>query len=81
MSEAQAIRVSKLDAARRQLDGAIQLWFSNGDPVAIHALVCAAHQIIQDINEKKGERTFHLEEVVKSRVKPERVQNRLFFLP
>ena len=48
------IRISKLEAARRQLDTAIWLWFAEKDPVAIHALAHAAHQIIHDINEKKG---------------------------
>lgn len=46
--------VTKLDAARRQLKAAISLWFESGDPVAIHTLACAAHQIIHDINSKNG---------------------------
>ena len=48
------IRVSKLNAARRQLDCAIELWFADKDEVSIHALAAAAHQIIHDINQKKG---------------------------
>ncbi|MGQ0592068.1 MAG: hypothetical protein ACT4QB_05295 [Gammaproteobacteria bacterium] len=75
MSEPQVIRVSKLDAARRQLDGAIELWFSDGDPVAIHALVCAAHQIIQDINEKRGDTILRLTELVGKDVKPEHIED------
>ena len=34
----QKIRIGKLDAARRQLQAAITLWFNDGDPVAIHYL-------------------------------------------
>jgi hypothetical protein len=48
------IKVSKIDAARRQLDGALDLWFRDGDPVAIQTLISAAWQILQDLNEKKG---------------------------
>jgi hypothetical protein len=29
-------KVSKLDAAKRQLETAIRLYFSDGDPVSIH---------------------------------------------
>ena len=71
MSEPKVIKVSKLDAARRQLDGAIQLWFSEGDPVAIHTLVCAAHQIIEDRNKKREDTSLHVEEIARKTVKPE----------
>ncbi len=53
-NETEKIRVSKLDAARRQLDCAIELWFADKDDVSIHTLAAAAHQIIHDINKKKG---------------------------
>ncbi len=48
------ITVNKLDAARRQLQTAIALWFEDGDPVAIHALVSAAHEIIHTLFKRKG---------------------------
>jgi hypothetical protein len=77
------IQVSKLDAARRQLDTAIDLWFHDGDPVSIHTLVFAAYEIIQDINKKKGNvdatllgliqrnvKSEHVEEVMKKMKKP-----------
>ena len=51
-NEPEKIRVSKLDAARRQLDCAIELWFAGKDEVSIHTLAAAAHQIISDINKK-----------------------------
>lgn len=49
-----SIKISKLDAARRQLDAAIELWFRDGDPVAIHTLASAAYEIAQDLNLKHG---------------------------
>jgi hypothetical protein len=48
------IRISKLDAARRQLDCAIELWFAERDPVAVHSLAAAAHQVVHDINAGRG---------------------------
>lgn len=54
MVELGSIKVSKIDAARRQLDTSIELWFADKDPVSIHALACAAHQIIHDTNRQKG---------------------------
>jgi hypothetical protein len=45
--------ITKLDAARRQLATAIELWFTDGDTVSIHTLAVAAHQLIHDINRKK----------------------------
>jgi hypothetical protein len=46
--------VTKLDAARRQIETAICLWFDEGDPVSIHTLIAAAHGILRDINKKLG---------------------------
>lgn len=48
-------KIKKVDAARRQLDTAINLWFHKDDPVSIHTLACSAHQILHDINQhRKG---------------------------
>ncbi|MDR3405525.1 MAG: hypothetical protein P4L99_23725 [Chthoniobacter sp.] len=49
-----ALNVSKLDAARRQIETAISLWFDNGDPVAIHTLTAAGHRICHDIAKRRG---------------------------
>ncbi len=54
MGKAPTIRVSKLNAARRQLNCALELWFSDKDEVSVHTLAAAAHQIIYDISKKKG---------------------------
>jgi len=48
------IVVTKIEAAKRQLDCAIELWFTDQDPVAIQTLAAAAYQIIFDINEHRG---------------------------
>jgi hypothetical protein len=53
------IVVTKIDAARRQLRTAIELWAIDGDPVSIHSLAYAAHQIIHDLNRvEKGPHLF-----------------------
>ncbi|MDQ2067102.1 hypothetical protein Q9295_12005 [Xinfangfangia sp. CPCC 101601] len=41
--------VSKVDAARRQIDTAIDLYFSGGDFLAIYTIAFAAHQVLNDI--------------------------------
>jgi len=43
-------QVSKLDAARRQLDCAIALYFGEGDSVSIHTLVAAAYEVLRDLS-------------------------------
>lgn len=63
-NESEKIRVSKLDAARRQLDCAIELWFAGKDDVSIHTLAAAAHQIIHDINKKKGGKELFFDSIV-----------------
>jgi len=46
------ITLTKLDAARRQLRTALDLWFADGDPVSIHTLAFAAYEIIHVISKK-----------------------------
>lgn len=48
------ITISKLEAARRQLDCALELWLRDGDDVSIHTLAAAAYQIVHDINTANG---------------------------
>lgn len=47
------IKVTKLDAAKRQLETAIRLYFNSADTVSIHTLACAAHEILANINKKQ----------------------------
>jgi hypothetical protein len=49
-----SIKISKLAAARRQLATAIELWFIDGDPVAIHTLAFAAFEVIRTISKKRN---------------------------
>jgi hypothetical protein len=56
MSENKKYTIKKIEAAIRQLDVAITLWFHEGDEIAIHTLACSAHEIIHDINyHRKGQ--------------------------
>ena len=48
------ITVSKMDAVRRQLNTAIELWFGDGDPVSIHTLASAAHDILHQLFRRSG---------------------------
>jgi hypothetical protein len=43
------IPITKLNAAKREIEIAIWLWFHNFDPVAIHILTSAAHRILHDL--------------------------------
>lgn len=52
--ETATIRVTKFDAAIRQLRTAVELWFADGDPISIHALAFAAHEIIHRLYRAQG---------------------------
>ena len=44
------VRVTKLEAARRQLESAIWLWFVDDDHVSVHALTAAAHRLLLELS-------------------------------
>jgi hypothetical protein len=48
------IRITKLDAAGRQLEAAVYLFFTTSDAVSVHTLVSAAYEVLRAINEKHG---------------------------
>ena len=48
------LKISKLDAARRQLEMAIELYFLERDPVSIHTLAGAVYQLLSDLNKHRG---------------------------
>ena len=54
MSNNQKIKISKLEAAKRQLSTAISLWLRSDDPVSIHTLTTAALRILYDLGKKQG---------------------------
>jgi hypothetical protein len=43
------LRLTKTDVARRQIETAIRLWFASEEPVSIHTLAAAAHQVLHDL--------------------------------
>lgn len=47
-------RITKLDAANRQLDQAISLFFERGDMLSVHTLTGAAFQLFADIGKLDG---------------------------
>lgn len=42
-------KVSRVDAANRQLEATIALWLSGGDVLAVHTLAMATEQLIRDL--------------------------------
>jgi len=50
------LTVTKLEAAKRQLITAVTLYFNDADPVSIHSLVCAAHEILSELNKRRHNR-------------------------
>src|SRR3989338_1475671 len=47
------LRLSKMDAARRQLETAIRLYFNWGDAVSIHTLAAAARNVLVNLCEHR----------------------------
>lgn len=58
------VTITKLDAARRQLETAIKLYFDEGDPASIHALCCAAYNVIQVLNKKQNSSPLTLDDMM-----------------
>ena len=50
----EAIIVDKLDAARRQLESAITMFFEDWDVVSQHTLISAAYGILYDLSKQRG---------------------------
>jgi hypothetical protein len=53
MAKRRFLHVTKLDAAKRQVEQALALFFSDGDPVAIHTLLFASVEIIDGLYKRK----------------------------
>lgn len=71
-NDSKTIKVTKLEAARRQLETAVILYFNDKDAVSIHTLACAAHEIIEHLNKKEGGMPLILEgNIVKEKYKAE----------
>lgn len=72
---ASKLKISKLDAARRQVNCAIKLWMNDDDPVSIHTLAFAAFEIVNDLNAKKGNRDVTLLGLTEVLAKPGHVED------
>lgn len=48
------LKFTKLDSARRQLETAIRLYFSESDPVSVHTLAGAANESLRDLTRHAG---------------------------
>ena len=58
-------KITKLEAARRQINAGIRMLFSNDDPVAIHTIAMAGFRIVRDLAKQKG-----LEDPIDSLIRP-----------
>lgn len=59
MAKPRWIKITKLDAAKRQVHLALELWFKDADPVPIHTLLYAAVDILHGmVKRKTGKRLF-----------------------
>lgn len=67
----QEFKVSKLDAARRQLETVIRLYFFHCDPVSIHTLTAAAYNVIHDITARRGAEPMLVKDTMLEYVRPE----------
>jgi hypothetical protein len=76
------IKISKLEAVRRQVETAIRIYFVNGDPVSVHTLAAASLQILVDLD-KKGPQTGTLWDLLRRQVRPEYIDEviKLFTAP
>jgi len=63
--------ISKLDAAKRQLETAVRLYFSEADPVSIHTLIGAAHTLFADISRQENAPRMLLKDELLDQIKPE----------
>lgn len=71
MSAKKELKISKLDAAKRQLETVIRLYFADGDPVSIHTLTAAAYNVIRDVTAKRGTTRMLVKDQLLEYVKPE----------
>lgn len=47
-------KITKIDAARKQLVSAVQMFFNNGDPVSVHTLATSAWEIVYTLSKREG---------------------------
>ena len=48
------IHITKIAAAKRQLDAAIRMFFAGEDELAVHTIAAAAFRVLRDLHKKRG---------------------------
>ena len=64
--------LTKIDAATRQLHLAVDLYFQDADPIAVHTLVGAAHALLRELFDHKRRRKDGLAQT--EHIRPDRLQ-------
>lgn len=65
------IAISKLEAAKRQLETAISLFFNQGDIVSIHTLIHASHTLLYEMGKSEDHKSI-IKDMFVERVRPEK---------
>jgi hypothetical protein len=66
------VRISKLEAALRQLEAAVNLFFEDGDRVPIHTLAAASRSVLNDLSRAEG-REAGLDAIFVQLIRPEKL--------
>lgn len=71
------VKLPKMEAARRQIESAIWLWFVNDDMVSVHTLAASAHRTLVDLASLWGASAWPATAAYlpKSAVQPRRVRD------
>ncbi|WBU39769.1 hypothetical protein [Marinobacter alkaliphilus] len=70
------VEISKMDAARRQLTVAIELYFRGFDAISIHTLSAAARNVLDNLCSHRGVKVpIRLESMLNEMIKPEHQKN------
>ncbi|MBN2466725.1 MAG: hypothetical protein JXD19_01125 [Deltaproteobacteria bacterium] len=67
----ETLRATKIDAVRRQIMTALQLYFTDGDIVSVHTLAAAAFELTKSICDADGNRLDALSSYVDVLIRPE----------
>jgi hypothetical protein len=73
LADSTPIKITKLEAARRQLVTAIRIYFADGDPISTHTLAAAAFEILDDLDNHGADSGTIFDRMEKN-IKPERLK-------
>ena len=68
---AKKLIITKLDAAHRQIETAINLYFCEGDQISIHTLTAAAYGVLRGVSKHLGSSGMLIKDIFLDMVKPE----------